>query len=149
MRNRCVAVPLWVVPPSDWFDVWPGFACFVAGVDARHVVLLGLNGPFRLGDSLSSWVSWIPRGYSLPCGWDVLARQLLRWPIWLTFASVRAPLQQRILHFCGSTSAPSLIRGSVSGINKDLLKVHLTHFILYNSMLTLFTYISRDMEERR
>ena len=37
----------------------------------------------------------------------------------------------------------------MSGINKDLLKVHLTHFILYNLTLTLFTYISRSTRKKR
>jgi len=52
--------------------MWPGFTCFVAGINDHHVILLGLNRPPQLDDSLSSWPSWTPRGYSLPCGWDVL-----------------------------------------------------------------------------
>ena len=44
-------------------------------------------------------------------------------------------------HFRGSAPARSLICSGVSGINKDLLKVRLTHCILYDLTLTLFTYI--------
>jgi len=51
-------------------------------------------------------------------------------------------------HFGGSASARSLICSSVSGINKDL-NIYLTYFILYDLMLTLFTYISRSMKKKR
>ena len=100
----------------------------------------GLNRPFRLSDSLSSWPSWIPKGCSRPSGQDVLARQLSHRPILLMFALVWAPLQQRIdfaLALSWSTSARLLICGSISGINEDTLKVHLTHLILYDLTLTL------------
>ena len=53
------------------------------------------------------------------------------------------------LHFCGSTSVRSLICGSMSGINKDTLKVYLTHLILYDLTLTLFTYISRSAKKKK
>ena len=53
------------------------------------------------------------------------------------------------LHFRGSTSVRLLICGGMSGINKDTLKVHLTHLILYDLMLTLFTYISRSAKKKK
>jgi len=45
MRNRCVVDPSQILPPSDWFLMWPG--PFVVGVDARCDVH-GLSRPFRI-----------------------------------------------------------------------------------------------------
>ena len=52
---RCVVDPSWWCYLTDLTFAWPGFSsCFVAGVDARHVVFVGLNRPFCLDDFLSS-----------------------------------------------------------------------------------------------
>jgi len=69
------------------------------------------------------------------------------------FTPVQAPLQQCIdFALTLSVAAPQRVRSlqrGMSGINKDLLKVHLTCFIIYNLTLTLFTYISRSTRKKR
>jgi len=64
---RCVAVPVAGVLDRPIL-VGPGFLCFVAGVNACRVALVGLNRPFRLENVLSSWLfSWITSGQPHLC----------------------------------------------------------------------------------
>ena len=89
-----MAIFSWRVPPSDCFWCSQGCYCFVAGVDAHHVVFVGLNRPFQLENFHRRRLpSRIPGGQGA----------LIRVPSWQRIALAVIPLWWHLKHAFASS----------------------------------------------